>query len=213
MHRVAEADKFEAAVAAVRQAIRDQAVAPGEALRVDTLARRLRMSATPIREALAYLSGAGVAERQGRGYRVPRLDPSDVIELYQLHHAYVRMALEDAALDAEVADPASSGAEPVSEPTYRGRVEAFWRALAAAAGHDRLQRTLHGLADQLALVRQAEPRVFADVEAELGALARLGEADRPSAFDAAVEAYHRRRIEAATALSAAIYWPVRGVKI
>jgi DNA-binding GntR family transcriptional regulator len=213
MHIVAEADKFEAAVAAVRQSIRDRAVAPGEALLVDSLARRLRMSATPIREALAYLSGAGMAERQGRGYRVPRLDPSDVIELYQLHGAYVRLALEQAALDPHPLDPASRGADAPSEPTYRGRVEAFWRGLVAAGRHDRLQRALHRLADQLALVRMAEPRVFADAEAELEALARRREADSQVAFRAAVEAYHRRRIESATALSAAIYWPLSGGKI
>ena len=207
MQIVAEADKFGAALEAVRRAIRDQAVAPGEALLVDNMARRLRMSATPIREALAYLSGAGVADRQGRGYRVQHLDPCDVSELYQLHSAYVRMALDRIGVDDSglAATPARSEVE--LEHSYRGEVEAFWSRLAVIAGHNRLQRALHRLADQLSLVRMAEPRVFVDAEAELRALAQLCGPNSPATFRAAVEAYHLRRINSATALSAAIRWP------
>ena len=210
---MAEADKFGAALLAVRRAIRDQSVAPGEALLVDSLARRLRMSATPIREALAYLSGTGVAERQGRGYRVRRLEPCDVRELYQLHSAYVRMALDMLAVDGQDAGSTPIQVEPEHEQTYQVDVEAFWNRLTVATGHNRLQCALRRLADQLALVRMAEPQVFADVKAELVGLKQLRAAGSPTAFRAAVEAYHLRRTASDTALSAAIRWPRSAGKI
>jgi len=196
---MADADKFGTALAAVRCALRKRTVEPGEALLVEGLATNLRMSATPIREALAYLSGAGVTERQGRGYRVRRLEPADIVELYNLHFAYVQLGLEDfvAPLEGSPSDPSLS---------YTQRVEGFWFSLLPPGRRPRLGAALRTASDQLALVRAAEPKIFPDTEAELEELQSFQRRGALSYLRVAVAVYHMRRDGAATALSAEVHW-------
>jgi len=208
---MADADKFSAALAAVREALSDCRVAPGEALHVEGLARSLRMSATPVRETLAYLSGAGVIERRTRGYRVRPLAPLDIVELERLHFAHVWIALED-PLDLDAGQMFSEpwqglpNAEDAS--TYRGDIEAFWFGVTAGAGRHwpRLHSALRSISDQLAVVRAVEPVVLDQTRAELDSLTRLALRGEIEALKAAVVAYHRRRALAAVELSSELHW-------
>jgi len=114
--------------------ILDQQVAPGEHLNIDTLAPRLGVSQTPIREALARLEAEGlVVKEQPRGRYVvsPLLDAASFEHLFE-----VRLLLEPEA--------ASLAATRIGKAEVRA-LEHAARAL-EGAGHGRLYREYRGFA-------------------------------------------------------------------
>ena len=75
----------EVAAAALRQAILDRDLRPGEKVRQEEMARRLGVSVIPVREALRVLAGEGqVTYRPRQGYVVAELDLGDLAEVYRL---------------------------------------------------------------------------------------------------------------------------------
>lgn len=86
----------------------------GEPLVATALAQELKLSPTPVREALARLSGEGLIEhRPGRGYFAPSPTAADVVDSYALHHKAVEWALE-------IAEARRGGAVPATEATLEG---------------------------------------------------------------------------------------------
>ncbi|TNC07476.1 GntR family transcriptional regulator [Methylobacterium terricola] len=82
----------EQAAASLRRLILLNLLSPGEVLNEPDLVTRLGMSRTPVREALKLLAGEGlVTLRRNRAALVTRLDPADLIPLFEL-----RAALESA---------------------------------------------------------------------------------------------------------------------
>ena len=92
----------DAAYRALRQAILQGDLAPGERLRSDALASELRVSRTPVREALRKLEAEGLVRARARVSIVRAFSEQDLTELF-----YVREALEGMAarLAAENATP------------------------------------------------------------------------------------------------------------
>jgi DNA-binding GntR family transcriptional regulator len=78
-------------------------VPPGARLSIDTIARQLSVSPTPVREAMVQLERTGLVTREAlKGYRVaPPLRPSELEELFD-----ARLMLETTA--ARLATPASA---------------------------------------------------------------------------------------------------------
>jgi DNA-binding GntR family transcriptional regulator len=75
----------EVVAAALRQAILDRELKPGEKVRQEEMARRLGVSVIPVREALRVLAGEGqVTYRPRQGYVVAQLDLGDLEEVYRL---------------------------------------------------------------------------------------------------------------------------------
>ena len=67
---------------------------PGERVSIDTMARELSVSPTPVREAMVHLERTGLVTREAlKGYRVA--PPLDAVQLAELFDA--RLALETAA--------------------------------------------------------------------------------------------------------------------
>lgn len=65
----------------------------GQVLRQEELAKRFNVSRVPLREALSQLEADGLIEsRPRRGYAVTVLDPSDIVEVFDL-----RMVIEEHA--------------------------------------------------------------------------------------------------------------------
>lgn len=193
-------DPFGTAVAALRERVRGGALAPGEPLVVTDLARELGLSATPVREALAYLAGRGLIDgrrRRFRGYATWSFAAADIADLYRLHGALVAAALETSPpVPAAIAAAAGSG-EPAGE--VAGETGRYFAAL--AGGPERvLGRAVAIVADQLHAYRLAEPRVFQDLRAELAGLEGLA---GPRLVQA-LRQYHRRRIAAAVDLYSAV---------
>ncbi|HSF26967.1 MAG TPA: GntR family transcriptional regulator [Actinomycetes bacterium] len=70
---------------ALRRAVRERVISPGQALNQDELARRFGVSRIPLREALRTLVGEGlIIMKPGLGAVVTELQASEVNELYGL---------------------------------------------------------------------------------------------------------------------------------
>lgn len=136
---------------------------PGSPLMENQLAKQLRISRSPMREALARLEKEGHIEIvPWRGARVVEITPKYVTELYQ-----VRSSLEGTA--ARLATPRLERAEleavkrsmdELAPRVYAGDFNSFYAhevlfhdMYVSRCGNDLLYRTLLGMRDHLARVR------------------------------------------------------------
>jgi DNA-binding GntR family transcriptional regulator len=147
---------------AVYQALRYSIVhgdlEPGERLRSDALATKLRVSRTPVREALRKLEAEGLVAQAGAGLVVRTLSEQDLTEVF-----YVREALEGMAarLAAENATPSEIAEirellEDMEAVRQRGDVGAlrrltgeFHQLVCRAAHNNRLLQSLQTLLDHV----------------------------------------------------------------
>lgn len=153
----------------IRELVFDQLYEPGQRLIIDQLARRLGVSPTPVREALARLEVDRVVVKEPhRGYSVaPMLDSQSFLALYEM-----RLVIEPAAarLAAERSEPAQLKAmraalrkmDAIAEKTkdaesaahyreYRAVPEldvTFHEAIAKASGNEFLYETVVRLRPQ-----------------------------------------------------------------
>src|SRR5580704_8970586 len=152
----------EAVYRALRHGILHGDLAPGERLRSDALATELRVSRTPVREALRKLEAEGLVEQSGSRLVVRALSEQDLTELF-----YVREALEGMAarLAAENATPSEMAEirellQDMDALYRRGDVDAFRRLtgefhqLVCRASHNNL--LLQSLQALLDTVRQIQ---------------------------------------------------------
>ena len=152
----------DAAYQALRQGILQGDLAPGERLRSDALANDLRVSRTPVREALRKLEAEGLVERAGSGLIVREFSEKDLTELF-----YVREALEGMAarLAAENATPGEIDEiremlDDMEAVRQRGDVAAlrpltgeFHQLICRAAHNERLLQSLKSLLEHVRQMR------------------------------------------------------------
>lgn len=208
-----------------RRALRDQVydrilelllsgeIEAGERLSIDTMARELAVSPTPVREALVQLERTGLVTREAlRGYRVaPPLDADQLVELFD-----ARLMLEETAArlaaraveqmlpelrEAQVRHRAASkdvlaagkGGKPVPLPVthqYFDADRAFHDVIFAHSGNRYLIEMYDGLGALTHRMRQAALRGPEDVReavAEHEAVLKAFE----TAPESAAEALHR----------------------
>jgi DNA-binding GntR family transcriptional regulator len=148
----------EAVYRALRHGIVHGDLAPGERLRSDALATELRVSRTPVREALRKLEAEGLVAHAGSRLVVRAITEQDLTELF-----YVREALEGMAarLAAENATPAEIAAirelledmDTVRRSgdigVFRRLAGEFHRLVCRAAHNDRLLQSLQSLLDHV----------------------------------------------------------------
>lgn len=79
---------------------------PGDALQEASLGEALGMSRTPVREAIKRIESEGLAETEGRFYRVRRLGAAEIEENF-----FLRLELEPACARAAAATPPAGAAE------------------------------------------------------------------------------------------------------
>lgn len=182
----------------VYEDIRKQVIAgdfpPGTQIKVAEAALSLKLSTTPVREALSRLVGEGLLEdRRRQGFFVPVPSPYDLVDLY---------ALLEVALATAWKKP-DSGSRPVIPPATPAGVDEA--AVTDPARHlfGRILRRSNNFAvvemgertlDRLAAARRVEPLVLAgDIVEELSALEEaLSRQDTRHLF-AAIRSYCRRR--------------------
>ncbi|NUP75090.1 MAG: GntR family transcriptional regulator [Sinomonas sp.] len=89
------------AYAGLRAMILDGALAPGERINIDAIARRFEISQTPVREALQRLEGDNlVVYSPGRGYSTtPLLGPDELRSLFEFRLLVEPWAARSAAVD------------------------------------------------------------------------------------------------------------------
>ena len=194
-------DAFGTALQTLRQRLRDGVYRPGAPLVIIELAQELRISATPVREALARLGGEGlVEERRGWGYGVWRVDRDACEELYRLHLLHLELAQRRDRNGGPRLLEAIERAPPRVAGELRAATEAMFDAVVAdgceaygLSAHRRLQ-------DRLAPLRLAEARHFTDLISELRHVAAALERGTEQPATAELRAYHQRRIGAVNAL-------------
>ncbi len=192
-------DPFGLAVSAIRLRLRSGRLVQGEQLMARDLARDLRLSATPVREALARLAGEGqIDDRRGAGYFVWRLDAVDLSELYDLQLAYLRLALSRRHEGATSVQDMPAQADDVAE------IETHLRLLILRGRSAVLQDAHALLADRLAPARRVEAAVLADTAQEWTRLAEAQRRDDLESLRAWVETYVARRQRAAPELIGAM---------
>ncbi|MBC9876893.1 GntR family transcriptional regulator [Bradyrhizobium sp. INPA01-394B] len=133
----------------------------GDRLREEEVAQRLRVSRTPVREALGRLAARGfVAPAAGRGLIVRSLDLSEVLALYAMRElmdgAAARLTAEQASAPAVAAlrdlDPAFVEA-PEPDATAMAKLNrAFHEAICRAARNRYLDNASRELQDWIALL-------------------------------------------------------------
>jgi DNA-binding GntR family transcriptional regulator len=94
----------EAVYQALRQGIVHGKLAPGERLRSDALANELRVSRTPVREALRKLEAEGLVEHSGARLIVHALSEQELTELFYVREALEGMAARLAAENATTSE-------------------------------------------------------------------------------------------------------------
>lgn len=188
-------DPFTNALDSLRSRAEQGIYVPGAPVVIMDEARRLSLSATPVREALVWLCGYGLIERSPMGgFLAPRLDP-----------AIVRDRLEF-RLQCVINSLTSSGHSQAREQGLKGGSTQAQRALPAlmlravkGTGNAALIDAYQRVCRQLIQLSSAETRLFPDLDAEEAAVVRLFE----SADDGLPEAlthYHHKRMEAAPLL-------------
>lgn len=192
-------DTFALALAALRDAVGAGAFAPGTAIVIQDEARRLRLSTTPVREALAWLCGEGLVERAPLGgFVAPRLDAAILSHRYRFR----LLCLKDALMRGGEWIVREGRADPVA-------IAVVFDHLAASVGDPELKGAFDRVQAHLDALRPVETAVLPEGEDETAMLTTgLDPAERALR----VEAYHRRRIEAAPRLVLAASQTFGGVR-
>lgn len=204
----ARAEPFHVALSSLRGRLREGAFPPGARITATHVADDLRLSATPVREALSRLAGEGLIEdRRGQGFYVRQLSAVDVADLYRLSLCHLLIAQEPGRKGPRgsfAAWAATDLADPVSG------VERLFAGWAAEAGSRVLFASFRGVQAQLGAVRRFEPQALQDLEGEARQLAGLL---APSERLAELRRFHGRRIRAAETLAALLARPDAGPDI
>ena len=196
-------DAFQTALESLRGQLTAGAIPWGAQIAATEAAEALRLSPTPVREALSRLAGEGLVEdRRGLGYFVRPLPAAEVADLYRLSLAHLLIAAGAAqAVTAQperaaAFDPGSGPADAVlfTERLFEGWVaESCGRSL--LEGHRRLRA-------QLGPARRGEPLVLTGLPEEARALAALDPRRERAAVQRALRAFFGRRVRAADRLAA-----------
>jgi DNA-binding GntR family transcriptional regulator len=191
----------------LRNSIIEGAIAAGARLRSDALATELRVSRTPVREALRKLEAEGLVVRAGAGLMVRALSEQELTEVF-----YVREALEGMAarLAAENATPSEIAAirellEDMEAVHRRGDIGAlrrltgeFHQLVCRGSHNNRLLESLKTLLDHVRQIETStlynEGRPAAALEEHRSLLDAIAARDGDRAENAA-RAHRRKTLE------------------
>lgn len=147
--------------AALRAAILDGGLSPGQALSVPELSRQLDVSRSPVREALLALVADGLAvEHPRRGVSVVEVDTSDLLEIHEVREGVEAQAARlcaERATDAtlrRLADILLQQRTIVERDNAFGWFKTnaeFYGTIAGGAGNRRLSEVLLTLEAQMRL--------------------------------------------------------------
>ncbi|MFT4250952.1 MAG: GntR family transcriptional regulator [Caulobacter sp.] len=188
-------DTFGSALNALRQRLRGGVDAPGEALPIRLIAAELRISTTPVREALARLAGERLVDKVGPTYTRPKLDAIAIAELYRL-----RWVLLEAALSARAERNARPRRLPARPPpgleamAPGEAIEALFLELVLRADDLMLAQAYQATAQRLAPLLRHEAQLVDDGEDEARLLTGLFERGDGPGLKTGARRYHQRRI-------------------
>ncbi|MGA0608410.1 GntR family transcriptional regulator [Phenylobacterium sp. VNQ135] len=189
-------EAFETALDALRRGLLEGRFPPGDRIPVVAVADELKLSATPVREALSRLAGEGVVEeRRHQGFFARRLTGGDVADLYRLSQSHLLMLLaQERAVRHTPPQAEALSADPVIA------LESFFLAWVDARGSPVLHAAYRSVATQLGPVRRTEARLLDELDEEALELARAFTDEAPAEIAQALRKYHGRRIAASDRL-------------
>jgi DNA-binding transcriptional regulator YhcF (GntR family) len=162
---------------------------PGDRIAIKDLAERLRVSTTPLREALSRLAGRGVVEqRRSEGYYLARLDARDLSDLYALHHLCVARAAQFSWPHFEDHDMPNSAWD-------------LFDMVVTGAGDAILTDVRRYLDDRLRLVRAIETLMLKNPRDEFDQLIHSVKLPDSDQFVQEIDRFHSSRSSIASALS------------
>ena len=151
----------------IKEAILKHEIVPGQRLSHEDMVLRLKISQTPIREALSRLTQEGYVTRlTNRGYRVSEMTVAEVAELFDLRHA-----LESHCLGEAIRKMTPDGLSALTENIrlYKKAIAAdaplidrylinknFHMIIAQIAGNSSIARILDDACEKLVLKRRIE---------------------------------------------------------
>lgn len=202
-------EPFRQALIDLRGRLRDGRLEPGAKITAKEVAEALKLSPTPVREALSRLAGEGLLEdRRGEGFFVPELSAADIAALYGLSEQLLLMSQGPGrALHRETRPPEGLGDDDAVR-----RVERVFFAWATEAGSRIVVEGYRTAALRLAPVRRREARFLTDLESEAQAILDLADAARRRQRSGAIRAFHGRRIALAEALAQSLQRAVADVQ-
>lgn len=191
-------EPFRQALIDLRSRLRDGTLEPGARVTAKEVAEGLKLSPTPVREALSRLAGEGLLEeRRGDGFFVPELSAPDIAVLYGLSEQLLLMA--QAAAAAPRRAPWTPETPPEADPVQA--VERLFLAWIAESGSRILAEAFRTTVIRLAPVRRLEARLIADLTEEAHALLQLADPAARSRRPAAIRRFHARRLALAEPLA------------
>ncbi|WP_326609941.1 GntR family transcriptional regulator [Streptomyces scopuliridis] len=173
---------------AILERLLDGSTPQGSSLGIDSLARELEVSPTPVREALVQLEHTGLISRVAlKGYRVaPPLSPEQLVELFDMRTILEAAAVERAVSQADDLVPELRAAHaqhvlcahrvrklrgadgrPTDFSDLRESFAADWEfhlTIIRASGNRFLLKTAESLSAQVHRLRQAADHGTTDIE-------------------------------------------------
>jgi DNA-binding GntR family transcriptional regulator len=147
--------------ARLRDAVLNRELQAGEALSVPSLARRLKVSRSPVREAVLQLVADGLATNEPRkGAVVSMIEDAELLDLHDIREvleglaarlAAARMGEESLRAMKSMLEQQREGVRKKDAKAYTTTDLIFHAALYEATGVPRLRRLLEGLTDQMRL--------------------------------------------------------------
>ncbi|WP_068879377.1 MULTISPECIES: GntR family transcriptional regulator [unclassified Phenylobacterium] len=187
-------EPFRQALVDLRRRIRDGELGPGARVTAKEVAEGLKLSPTPVREALSRLAGEGLLEeRRGDGFFVPELSAADIAVLYRLSEQLLLIA------QAEARDGRAAEAQPDDDPVRA--VERLFFAWTGEVGSRVILEAYRTVAIRLAPVRRCEVEFIDDLAQEAEQLQALASTSARDARAEAIKRFHRRRVALAERLS------------
>jgi DNA-binding GntR family transcriptional regulator len=196
------ADAFQTVLDVLRARLTAGAIPWGAQVAATDIAESLRLSPTPVREALSRLAGEGLLEdRRGLGYFVRALPAAEIADLYRLSLAHLLIAAGGAEDPPGVAAPAAASTplEPLDAVLLSEHILEAWVAGSCSRA---LLDSYRRLRVQLGPARRAEPQALPDLERETQELAALDPRRDRAAAQRFLRSFHGRRIRMAGRLAA-----------
>lgn len=171
IERGGRGDPYERAYRGLRRDLVTGAVLPGDQIVVIEAAKRLGISPTPVREALAHLAGERLIEdRRRHGYFVPLPSWFDLIELYDLCELHLVAALREAGRSGASAPVGATEVEATS--VQMDPLGEKFAAVMCLSRNTRLVLAGCSFIDCLAAARRFQAGIYGEDEA-LAALSAL----------------------------------------
>ena len=173
---------------------------PGQTLQIGVVAEQLRVSSTPVREALARLAAEGLigfAPKKGFFARTP--SELEIRGLYAANVALLCASIDQAPVDADIGAVASP-APTVGEARFDAlsvvlATDELFLRIGRRSGLTELSERIQNLSERLRHVRLIEHEVITDGDRELLRMRTHIENAEYAELRAAVAAYHDIRLQ------------------